>query len=128
MPLLCIFKKIPKDQICAKTLKSETPNFLFSRTHARGLLMDHSTRFFPLIFNLVKKSSLRSLDNILQLLLLSHSLLLTSTHTDSPTNRPIQIFHPTPFCVYPIVCFILLIIFTMLIRFFSTNIFLLSLL
>ena len=47
MLLLCIVKFGPTAQICAKTPKSETPFSLFSRTHARGLLMAHSTRFFP---------------------------------------------------------------------------------
>jgi hypothetical protein len=63
MLLLCIVKFGPTAQICAKTPKSETPFSLFSRTHARGLLMAHSTRFFPPICNRVNEASLRSPDH-----------------------------------------------------------------
>ena len=63
MLLLCIVKFGPTAQIFAKTPKFETPFSLFSRTHARGLLMAHSTRFFPPICNRVNEASLRSPDN-----------------------------------------------------------------
>ena len=64
MLLFCIVKFGPTAQICAKTPKFETPFSLFSRTHARGLLMAHSTRFFPPIFNRVNEASLRSPDHV----------------------------------------------------------------
>jgi hypothetical protein len=62
MLLFCIVKFGPTAQICAKTPKFETPFSPFSRTHARGLLMAHSTPFFPPIFNRVNEASLRSPD------------------------------------------------------------------
>jgi hypothetical protein len=65
MLLLCIVKFGPTAEICAKTPKFETPFSLFSRTHARGLLMAHSTSFFHPIFNRVNEASLRSPDKYL---------------------------------------------------------------
>ena len=60
--LLCIFKFGHTDQIYAKTPKFATPIFLSPRTHVRGLLMYHSTCFFPPDFQSGKKSLIRSPD------------------------------------------------------------------
>ena len=65
---------------------------------------------------------------MLRLFILSPPLLLTSTHIDSPTNQPIQILLPMPFCLYLIIFLIQLMPFTTLLRVSLTNRFVLSLL
>ena len=65
--LQSIFKFVPTAQICAKTLKLETPIFLFSQTHARGLLIVYVTRLFPPIFNRLNEALLRSTNYVTHL-------------------------------------------------------------
>ena len=54
----------PTVQICAITPKYERHIIFFLRTHAHGLLMDHSTRFTPKIYNRANEASLHSPDNM----------------------------------------------------------------
>ena len=65
---------------------------------------------------------------VLQIFLLSPTLLFTSTHVDSPTISPIQILLPIPFHIYPIICFIFFKPFPTLLHVFLTNLFLWNLL
>ena len=60
--LQIIFKFGPTSQIYARTLKFETPIFLFLRTHARALLMAYFTSFFPPVFNRENEALPRSPD------------------------------------------------------------------
>ena len=63
---------------------------------------------------------------MLRLFILFTILLLNSTHVDFLTNHPIPILLPTPFHIYPIICFILIIAFPTLLPVYPTNRFVLS--
>ena len=65
MLLIISFSFVPTAQICAKTPKYDRPIIFFSRTHAHGLLMAHSTSFIPPIYNQVNKASISSTNQLL---------------------------------------------------------------